>query len=87
MLSRPKGESEALLPCVHPAFRTRPISVGLPARRIVETGIRPGIALGILDRTGRRGRIGAGVYRPPVELFVNAVAALPQPTSNQGTNR
>jgi hypothetical protein len=87
MLSRPEDESEALLPSAHPAFRTRPISVGLPARRIVETGITPSIALGILDRTGRRGRIGGGVYRPPVELFVNAVSALPQPTFNQGTNR
>jgi hypothetical protein len=87
MLSCPETESEALLPRAHPAFRSRPISIGLPARRIVESGITPRIALGILDCTGRRGRIGGGVYRPPVEPFANAVAARPQLTFNQGTNR
>jgi Protein of unknown function (DUF1116) len=87
MLSCPENESEALLPCAHPAFRSRPISVGLSARRIVESGIMPRIALGILDRTGWHGRIGGGVYRAPVEPFANAVAARPQLTFTQGTNR
>ena len=69
---RPDG----LLPLRHPLFKRTGIHVGMPARKIVKRASPPGIALGILDRSGKRGRIGGGVYRPPLSLFAEATAAL-----------
>lgn len=80
-VSRPEiGEAPAqaadLLPMRHRAFPRSRIHVGIPARNIVRRGSVPGIALGILDRSGRSGRIGGGLYRPPLELFRTATATL-----------
>ena len=65
-----------LFPMEHSAFPRTRIHVGMPARNIVRHGSAPGIALGILDRSGRGGRIGGGIYRPPLELFRTATETL-----------
>ncbi|MFH1345535.1 MAG: DUF1116 domain-containing protein [Pseudomonadota bacterium] len=65
-----------LLPLRHRSFSRAGIHVGMPARRIVEGGPMPEVVLGILDRSGKGGRIGGGIYRPPAELFVTASSAL-----------
>jgi hypothetical protein len=87
MLFCPEAESKELLPLPHPALQMHPTRIGMPARRVADTGIAPRIALGILDRTGRHGRIGGGIYRPPVERFTNAVSQLPPRDINEGKGR
>jgi Protein of unknown function (DUF1116) len=67
-----------LLPLQHPAFSRTAIRVGMPARNIVRHAAPPGIVLGILDRSGKAGRIGGGIYHPPFELFARATATLDQ---------
>jgi hypothetical protein len=66
----------SLLPLRHRSFSRTGIHIGMPARTIVELGSRPEIVLGILDRSGKGGRIGGGIYRAPLELFNAATAAL-----------
>ncbi|MCG7205095.1 DUF1116 domain-containing protein [Streptomyces arenae] len=50
--------------------------VGLTARSVARLGSGPLVLLGMIEQTGRAGRIGGGVYEPPVSLFDDAVAAL-----------
>ena len=76
MLSSPESEAKQLLPLIHPAFQRRAVRFGLSARGVVNTGIAPRIALGILEHTGRHGRIGGGIYQPSVEPFAHAVSQL-----------
>ena len=56
----------SLLPLRHRSFSRTGIHIGMPARKIVECGSMPEIVLGILDRSGKGGRIGGGIYRPPL---------------------
>jgi len=65
-----------LLPLRHASFARSRIHIGMPARGIIEQGDVPDIVLGILDRNGRGGRIGGGIYRPPLDLFMRALATL-----------
>jgi hypothetical protein len=71
-----RAPHERPLPLEHPAFVQSHARVGLPAAALVAHATPPRIALGILDRTGRRGRIGGGLYTPPLPLFVRALEAL-----------
>jgi hypothetical protein len=66
----------SLLPRQHSSFQRSRIHIGMPARRIVDRGVVPDIVLGILDQSGRGGRVGGGIYRPPFELFAKAMATL-----------
>ena len=66
----------SLLPLRHRSFSRTGIHIGMPARKIVERGSMPEIVLGILDRSGKGGRIGGGIYHPPLELFTAASATL-----------
>ncbi|HLI56451.1 MAG TPA: DUF1116 domain-containing protein, partial [Actinomycetota bacterium] len=50
--------------------------VGIDLRRVVEREITPGITTGILDATGGRGQVGAGVARAPLSCFQDALGAL-----------
>lgn len=63
----------SLLPQRHRSFSRTGIHIGMPARKIVERSSMPDIVLGILDRNGKGGRIGGGIYRPPLELFTAAL--------------
>jgi hypothetical protein len=70
------GLPTGLLPLQHPAFSRTKIHVGMPARKIIEHGAAPRIVLDILDRGGKGGRIGDGIYVPALGLFGAAMAAL-----------
>ena len=82
---------EQLQPVLPNGWRTRPeellaielpegegvsIRTGLTASVCARSGHAPIITLGVLDRHGRRGRMGGGVYEPPMHLFQDTVAAL-----------
>jgi hypothetical protein len=65
----------------HPALRLYepapvPAILGVDARAVVETGIRPPVHTGIAHREPGVGQIGGGVTHPPFEAFVAAIAAL-----------
>jgi hypothetical protein len=73
----------------HPTLRLydpgpSPAILGVDARRVVETGIRPPVHTGIAHREPGVGQIGGGVTHPPFEAFTEAIAALdatPAPTA------
>jgi hypothetical protein len=65
-----------LLAAIHPEFRRVSPLYGLTAQRVVDENISPVIALGIIDKAGTSGRIGGGIYRPPVSMFADAISGL-----------
>lgn len=60
----------------HPYFRALDVRLGLTARAVIRLGSGPMIGLGIIDREGEAGRLGAGIYDMPCAPFEAAVAAL-----------
>ena len=60
----------------HPDMALSGARVGLSARRIVEIGATPVVELGIVEKTGTGGGLGAGLYRPDLDLFSQACAGL-----------
>ena len=75
----PKDAAERpqrLLAQPHPRLPLSGARVALTARRVVAAGVTPLVTLGIIDREGRRGRIGGGLYEAPLSVFTAAVAAL-----------
>jgi len=63
----------SLLMAAHPGFpRVQPRMV-ITARRVLESAQAPVVSLGVLDKTGKRGRLAGGFYRPPLDLFERAV--------------
>jgi hypothetical protein len=65
----------------HPTLRLYepapvPAILGVDARAVVETGIRPPVHTGIAHREPGVGQIGGGVTHPPFEAFVEAIATL-----------
>lgn len=65
-----------LLCGLHPEMPVSGARVGLCARRIVEVGATPVVELGMVEKTGTGGGLGAGLYRPELELFSQACAGL-----------
>jgi hypothetical protein len=64
----------------HPHFTIPPLDfrgtpVGIDLRQVVELGITPRINTGIAHREAGIGQVGAGLVRPPVELFQEALLA------------
>ena len=64
----------------HPHFTVPPLDfrgtpVGIDLRKVVELGITPRINTGIAHREAGIGQVGAGLVRPPVELFQEALVA------------
>ena len=49
---------------------------GLSARAVVESGEAPVVELGLVEKTGQDGGLGAGLYRPPLAIFKEACDAL-----------
>lgn len=49
---------------------------GIDVRKVVDNGIRPVVTTGIAHREAGVGQIGAGVVRPPMDCFAQAVLAL-----------
>ena len=54
-------------------FRGTP--VGIDLRRVVELGVTPRVNTGIAHRDAGVGQIGAGLVRPPLEIFEEALVA------------
>jgi hypothetical protein len=58
-----------------PALDFRGTPVGIDLRRVVELGITPRVNTGIAHREAGVGQIGAGLVRPPREIFEQALVA------------
>ena len=71
-----------LLMTEHPGLPKSRARVGLSARAVVESGVTPVVELGIVDKAGVDGGLGAGLYRPPSEPFVEACNALDRASSS-----
>lgn len=67
---------EKLLMDVHPGFPASGARAGLSARAVAATGETPLVELGLVEKSGEGGGLGAGLYRPPTAPFAKAVAAL-----------
>ncbi len=65
-----------LLATEHPGLPQSGARVGLVARNVTARRATPVVELGIVDRKGEAGGLGAGLYRPPLEPFASACAAL-----------
>lgn len=65
-----------LLVAEHPSLSQSKAKVGLSARAVVNSGKTPVVELGIVDSAGLDGGIGAGLYRPPLAPFVEALQEL-----------
>lgn len=68
--------NNTLLGLPHPAFTRGTTRVGLSARRVAASGLRPAVTLGVLDANGHRGRIGGGIWTAPQALFDESLTAL-----------
>ncbi|HSF38585.1 MAG TPA: DUF1116 domain-containing protein [Thermoanaerobaculia bacterium] len=58
-----------------PALGFRGTPVGIDLRKVVELGITPRINTGIAHRHAGVGQVGAGLVRPPIEVFEEALVA------------
>ncbi|MEG0294198.1 DUF1116 domain-containing protein [Enterococcus sp.] len=58
-----------------PTWDFQGITIGIDARKVVETGILPVINTGIANKKAGLGQIGAGTVTPPIEAFEKAVLA------------
>jgi hypothetical protein len=64
----------------HPAFTIPPLDfrgspVGIDIRKVVELGITPRINTGIAHKNAGVGQVGAGLVRPPMKTFEDALVA------------
>ncbi len=57
-------------------FRGTP--VGIDIRKVVEKGITPRVNTGIAHKNAGVGQVGAGLVRPPMEIFEQAILAFAQ---------
>ena len=60
----------------HYDFNKATPKIGIAIRSINNFESGPLVALGIIDRAGDLGRIGGGIYDPPLKLFKSAIDAL-----------
>ncbi len=58
-----------------PALDFRGTPTGIDIRKVVELGITPRINTGVAHKQAGIGQIGAGLVRPPLEIFEQAVVA------------
>lgn len=70
----------------NPAFALPPLDfrgtpTGIDVRKVVRTGITPRVNTGIAHRQPGVGQIGAGLVRPPIEPFQQALRALAEAVS------
>jgi len=61
-----------------PALDFRGTPVGVDIRKVVELGITPRINTGIAHRDAGVGQVGAGLVRPPMSVFEDALVAFAQ---------
>ena len=67
---------QRLLGRKHAEFRQTGILFGTAARQMTQLNTSMIISLGVIDVEGEKGRVGGGIYRPPLELFSKACEAL-----------
>jgi hypothetical protein len=67
---------EKLLSQAHTSFINNAVRFGLSAEQIVNQNTSLVISLGVIDINGEKGRIGGGIYQPPIDLFMDAYKAL-----------
>ena len=58
-----------------PALDFRGTPTGIDLRKVVETGITPRVNTGIAHKEAGVGQIGAGLVRPPMAIFEEALVA------------
>jgi len=58
-----------------PALGFRGTPVGIDLRKVVELGLTPRVNTGIAHRRAGVGQVGAGLVRPPIEIFDEALVA------------
>jgi hypothetical protein len=58
-----------------PALDFRGTPTGIDLRKVVELGITPRINTGIAHKKPGVGQVGAGLVRPPIEIFEQALLA------------
>ncbi len=58
-----------------PTLDFRGTPTGIDIRKVVETGITPRVNTGIAHKEAGVGQIGAGLVRPPIEIFQDALMA------------
>jgi len=58
-----------------PALDFRGTPTGVDLRKVVETGITPRINTGIAHKNAGVGQVGAGLVRPPMQIFEEALVA------------
>ena len=58
-----------------PALDFRGTPTGIDIRKVVETGITPRVNTGIAHKHAGVGQIGAGLVRPPMAIFEEALVA------------
>ena len=58
-----------LLVKTHNGFVRNQVLFGMTAARVLEVNNSLLISLGVIDIEGKQGRIGGGIYQPPVQLF------------------
>jgi hypothetical protein len=65
-----------LLMAVHPGMPKSGARAGLSARAVVDSGKIPLVELGLVEKMGVAGGLGAGLYQPPLAPFAEACTAL-----------
>ena len=58
-----------------PALDFRGTPTGIDIRKVVEVGITPRINTGIAHKNAGVGQVGAGLVRPPLKIFEDALVA------------
>ena len=58
-----------------PALDFRGTPTGIDIRKVVETGITPRVNTGIAHKDAGVGQVGAGLVRPPMSMFADALVA------------
>jgi hypothetical protein len=58
-----------------PALDFRGTPVGIDIRKVVESGITPRVNTGIAHKNAGVGQVGAGLVRPPMQIFEDALVA------------
>jgi hypothetical protein len=67
-----------------PNMNFRGVPTGIDIRKVVETQIRPVINTGIASKHAGVGQVGAGVVRPPMKCFEDALQAFVEMLDNEG---
>ena len=61
-----------------PALDFRGTPTGIDIRKVVEKGITPRVNTGIAHKQAGVGQVGAGLVRPPMKIFEDALVAYAQ---------